>query len=149
MRLEVLEPPGALGYQFTGPYRLQVVAVDRAPEGLPAAYAVGDTVTEAIATIGDWDEYSATGAPGETLQLSSCLTAAAVPPGTGLNFHVVDPATGQIILGSGATVIGLTCFPEPWTFTVPAGGSFIIRVRPSRSLGNGMTTAPYRFNVRR
>jgi len=48
-------------FRFVGGYAFRVVAINRAAETVPAAYAVGDTVRgEAVFAGGDIDEFTAT-----------------------------------------------------------------------------------------
>lgn len=147
VRIEILERTYGFGYQFTGPYRFQIVAVDTAPEGRPAAIAVGDTVLEAITTLGDRDVFVLSAAAGQVLRIYPCLLADPQPANTGLSFHVINPANGTVLAGGGATVIAAACMSEQ-TFTVPPGGSVLVRVQASQSYSYGVGAAPYRFVVR-
>ena len=88
--------------------------------------------------------------PGDTLTAYIRLTA---PPVGGDQFHgltleVIDPATGNALIGSLAQFFGQT-FNPVGSFAVPAGGGFLIRVRGSGTFGDELTTAPYEFFVRR
>ncbi len=109
---------------------------------MPAAYTVGDTVRgEAVFPGGDIDEFTSTAVPGDTLTAYIRLTA---PPVGGDQFHgltleVIDPATGNALIGSLAQFFGQTFNPV---------GSFA-RVRGSGTFGDELTTAPYEFFVRR
>ena len=137
-------------YRFVGPYAFRVIPINRAPENVPAAYTVGDTVRgEAIYPAGDIDEFTTTAVPGETLTAYIRLTA----PPVGEQFHgltleVIDPATGNTLIGSLAQFFGQT-FNPVGSFAVPAGGSFLIRVRGSGTFGDELTTALYEFFVSR
>jgi hypothetical protein len=157
----VFEPPirqgtrecydGACGgiYGFTGGYKFHVITVNRAPEAVPAAYAVDDTVRgEAIAPVGDVDEFTATAAAGASLTLFCRLTANRVG-NTGISFEVIDPATGAIVGGQGNQLVGTTQqFISFGSFTVPASGTFLVRVRGSGTFGDEVATAPYEFFVK-
>ena len=156
----VFEPPNGPGmrecyestcggvFQFTGGYNFHVVRVNRAPETVPAAYAVGDTVRgEAIDPIGDVDEFTATGTPGQLLTLYARLTANP-SGGTGLSFEVIDPGTGQILAGQNTQlVVANQQFFAIGSFTVPASGPFRIRVRGSGTFGDDVATAPYELFI--
>ena len=137
-------------YGFVGPYSFRVIPINRAPESVPAAYTVGDTVRgEAIYPAGDIDEFTATAVPGETLTAYIRLTA----PPVGEQFHgltleVIDPATGNTLIGTGAQFFG-QAFNPVGSFAVPAGGGFLVRVRGSGTFGDQLTTAPYEFFVSR
>ena len=136
-------------YRYTGGYKIHVAHFNRAPESVPAAYTVGDTVRgEAIAQPGDIDEFTSTGAPTEQLIASIRLTAPPVGSGYGLTLEIVDPATGAVLAGQGTQVFGQE-FVDVAGFTVPASGNFLVRVRGSGLSGEDTTTAPYEFFVRR
>lgn len=138
-------------FRFVGGYAFRVIPINRAPESVPAAYTVGDTVRgEAVFPGGDIDEFTSTAVPGDTLTAYIRLTA---PPVGGDQFHgltleVIDPATGNALIGSLAQFFGQT-FNPVGSFAVPAGGGFLIRVRGSGTFGDELTTAPYEFFVRR
>ena len=136
-------------YTFVGPYAFRVIPINRAPESVPAAYTVGDTVRgEAIYPAGDIDEFTATAVPGDTLTAYIRLTAPPVGGGYGLTLEVIDPATGNTLIGTGAQFFGQT-FNPVGSFAVPAGGGFLVRVRGSGTFGDQLTTAPYEFFVSR
>ena len=138
-------------FRFVGGYAFRVSSINRAPESVLAAYTVGDTVRgEAVFPGGDIDEFTSTAVPGETLTAFIRLTA---PPVGGDQFHgltleVIDPATGNALIGSLAQFFGQT-FNPVGSFAVPAGGGFLIRVRGSGTFGDELTTAPYEFFVSR
>lgn len=137
-------------YRFVGDYAFHVIPIDRAPENGPATYTVGDTVRgEAIFPAGDIDEFTTSAVPGGTLTAYIRLTA----PPVGEQFHgltleVIDPATGNSLIGALAQFFGQT-FGPVGTFTVPARGNLLIRVRGSGTFGDELTTAPYEFFVKR
>lgn len=134
-------------FRFTGPYGLQIVPVNRAPELAPAAYTVGDTVRgEAIATSGDLDEFTSTGTPGAPLGVFFRMTA---PPGGqpyGLTIEIIDPVTGDTLAGRGTQTFGQQ-FWQVGSFSIPAGGNFIVRVRGTGTFGEQLTTGPYEFFI--
>jgi hypothetical protein len=137
-------------FRFVGPYGLSVVTVNRAPESAAAAYTVGDTLRgEAIATIGDFDQFTSSGTPGEPLGVFFRMTA----PPVGQQFHgltveIIDPATGDTLAGRGAETFGQQ-FWQVGAFNVPAGGNFVIRVRGTGFWGEDLTTGPYEFFIKR
>jgi hypothetical protein len=136
-------------FRFVGGYTFRVIRVNRAPETVAAAYTVGDTVRgEAIDPIGDFDEFTATGVPGETLTSFFRVTAPPSQPGSGLTPEVINPATGDTLLGRGLQILGQQ-FVEFGAFSVPPGGNFLIRVRGTGTFGDDITTAPYEFFIRR
>jgi hypothetical protein len=138
----------ACGFGFTGSYSVKVTAINRAPESVPSAYVLGDTVrTEAIAEIGDIDEYTVTATPGETLRFFFSLRAP--PQGLGLSPTIVDPGTGTVLLGTGFTATGQSFFEIGAGVVVPAIGHLMIRVRGGGYYEDPLGTAPYQFVLRR
>src|SRR6266516_415997 len=138
-------------FRFVGPYRFRVVAVNRAPENVPSSFALGDTVRgEAIFPAGDIDEFTSTGTPGEAVSPWWRLTANPVPIGSLISLEVVDPATGTVLAGRGASLVGSG--PQYWSpgsFVVPPAGAYLIRVRGGGTFGDEVGTAPYEFFVKR
>jgi hypothetical protein len=133
-------------FHFVGPYRLSVVRVNRAPENAPAAYTLSDTVrAESIAPIGDIDEFTGSGAPGAVLSVFYRMAAATAPPDGSIQLQVIDPATQAVLVGDGYAAVN-TSFFTPGSFTVPASGNFLVRIRayPATSV----TTVPYEFFIR-
>ena len=111
--LLVMPPTGTIGLRVSGsigPYWFKAVPINRAPETVSAVYTVGDTVRgEAIFPGGDIDEFTSSGAPGDTLSPLYRLTAAPVPPpGDGIKLEVIDPATGAVLVGQVLSLIGST-----------------------------------------
>ena len=137
-------------FRFVGPYGLSVVTVNRAPESAAVAYTVGDTLRgEAIATIGDFDQFTSSGTPGEPLGVFVRMTAPPVgQPFHGLTVEIIDPATGDTLAGRGAETFGQQ-FWQVGSFNVPAGGNFVIRVRGTGFWGEDLTTGPYEFFIKR
>jgi len=136
---------------LVGPYAFRVDPLNRGPEGVPAAYTVGDTVRgEAISPVGDIDEFTSSGTPGEVLTPLLRLTADPVPEEGLIMLEVVDASTGANLAGGGWALFRTsTEFLSPGTFTVPAGGGFIVRVKGYGSWGTGIATAPYEMSVKR
>jgi len=136
-------------YNFVGTYGFHVVAVDRAPENGPAAYTVGDTVRgEAISPVGDIDEFTSSGTPGEQLTLFDRLTATSSID-SAIVLEVVDPGTGTSLVGSNAAVFGSSSFFSVGSFTVPPSGTFIVRAHVYGEWGYGVGATSYDFFVRR
>lgn len=134
----------------TVPFSFSVVPVNRAPETASSAYTVGDTLrAEAIATVGDFDEFSSSGSPAENLLIFFRMTA----PPVGREFHgltleIIDPISGDTLAGRGAQTFGQE-FWQIGSFQVPSGGNFIIRVRGTGTFGEDITTGPYEFFIQR
>ncbi len=139
-------------FRFVGAYAFRVIPINRAPENVPATYTVGDTVRgEAIFPAGDIDEFTSSGTPGEMLSPWYRLTASPIPPpGSGITLEVIDPATGAVLIGHGASVIGSTPqYFSPGPFVVPPSGTYLIRVHSGGWFGDELETAPYEFFVKR
>lgn len=134
-------------YGVTTPYTLSVIAVNRAPESVPATYVQGDTVRgEALWPLGDVDEFQATGTPGDTLYAGFRLVATAQPLGGALTIEVVVPGAGP---GSFSVAGSAPGFALVGPFVVPASGTYVIRIRGKGGFSENMGTAPYEFFVKR
>ena len=140
---------GCCGYGFVGPYRVDVVAINRAPENVPTTYVVGDTVRgEAISPLGDIDEFTSSATPGATLRVWFRLTAHPVPAGGLISFGIMDPATGSVIFGKGLSFTGATPdYGAGSSFVVPPSGTYLIRVWGQGWYSNEVATAPYEFVI--
>jgi len=139
-------------FRFVGAYAFRVIPINRAPESVPGLYTLGDTVRgEAIFPAGDIDEFTSSGTPGDTLRPWWRLTANPIPPpGSGISLQVVDPATGAVLVGWGASVIASTTeYFSPGPFVVPPAGTYLIRVHGGGLFGDELETAPYEFFVKR
>ncbi len=137
-------------FRFVGGYKVRVIPIDRAPENVPAAYTVGDTVRgEALAPAGDIDEFTSSGTPGDTLSPWYHLTADPVPVGGLITLEVIDPTTGAVLVGKNVSAGYAWDFFSPGSFVVPPSGAFMIRVRGSGTFGDELATAPYEFFVKR
>jgi hypothetical protein len=114
--------------------------IDSLPEGVPQAVAIGDTVSEAIAPVGDYDVYTFQGTAGDSLEVRLQSTFS----GQYLRLTVRDP--------SGATVAALlspglqnTLGSSTGVFHLAASGTYRIRVDgPSEVEG---WKWPYRFLI--
>jgi hypothetical protein len=127
----------------TGAYRVMLFRLNRAPESIPAAIQIGDTVSgEAILPAGDVDQFTVSATPGTQLSLRFRLTSAAVPSFSSVAFEVRDVATGATL--SQSSVFMAAAFAQGSTFTVPAGGSLQIRVGQMDG-GGSPGSAPYEF----
>ena len=135
-------------YSLVGAYGFHVVAVNRTPENVAAAYTVGDTVRgETISPVGDIDEFTSSGTPGEQLTLFDRLTTTASID-SAIVVEVIDPATGTALMGSNTAVFGNT-FYSVGSFTVPASGSFTVRAHVYGQAGYGVGQTSYEFFVKR
>ena len=136
-------------FNAVGPYRFRVVAVNPAPENTVAPYTVGDTVRgETIAPVGDIDEFTATGTPGEQLTILSRLTTTSSLD-SAIVVEAIDPATGASLAGGNAAVLGSSAFFPVGTFTVPASGAFMVRARVYGEQGYGVGLTSYEFLIKR
>jgi hypothetical protein len=134
---------------FVGPYSFRVFALNRAPETVPAAFAMGDTVRgEAVSPIGDIDEFAGSGAPGETVNVWWHLTADPAPTDGVIWMDVLDAATGVTLGGGYGLIRASQVFYQLGPFVVPAGG-YKVRVKAYGLFGDNTATAPYEFVVKR
>ncbi|MFL5386929.1 MAG: PPC domain-containing protein [Longimicrobiaceae bacterium] len=134
--LKVSALPGAAA--SPGDYRLQLRRVGMGPESRPAALPANDTVAgEAIDYVGDIDEFTLTGTPGDRYNLffraepasasgTLWLEAASVPTGADVRRA---PSNGSQVLLDNAT----------GSITLPASGSYRVRVygNSDRALDRG------------
>ena len=127
-----------------GSYFLKVVAINRAPEIVPSAVIVGDTVEgEAIDPRGDIDEFTVTGTQGQSL-----IAYLQTPQGSqypGLVLQVIDTTSGTV-LGSVASLNPTSTLEDQSTGSIvlPYSGAYTIRVEGA-SDRNG--AGAYRFKV--
>lgn len=158
-KIAVLQPRGLSGlcydatcggvFTFVGSYGFHVIAVNRAPENVAAAYTVGDTVRgETISPVGDVDGFTSSGTPGEQLTLFDRLTATSSLD-SAIVLEVIDPATGTSLVGSNTAVFGSSDFFPVGAFTVPVSGTFIVRAHVYGEHGYGVGTTSYDFFVKR
>ncbi len=151
LRLRFYEPRlfgcgGDCGFHVVGPYSFWVRAVNRAPESLPAAIAVGDTVEgEALGYEGDIDEFVFSGAAGDTVQAYLQFPTGFLSY-TGARLDVVAP-DGSVL----ATVSGGNPTPTLETlstgrFRLPVTGSYIVRIQGN---DDRLGTGAYRFRLAR
>ncbi len=132
----------------TGPYTLQLIALNRAPETAPAAFTIGDTVgTEALAPAGDIDEFTTAGTPGDTLTVWFRVRADVVPAGAALSIIAFDPAADPGS-NSNAGFFGQS-FIQTQAVVVPPSGQLRIRVFGYGPFGTSIETAPYAFFLKR
>jgi len=120
--LTVAAVPGADPY--LGDYRLQLRRVGMGPESRPAALVAGDTLTgEGIDFVGDVDEFTLTGTPGDRYNLFFQADPASVrgtlrleaPGGGGL--YVAESDGRRLLLDNSSGRI-----------TLPASGNQVVRV---------------------
>jgi hypothetical protein len=137
-------------FRFVGPYGFHVIAVDRAPESAAPTFTVGDTVRgETVSPVGDIDEFTSTGTPGEQLTLFDRLTATSSLD-SALVLEIIDPATGTSLVGGNAAILGSSTFYSVGSFTVPASGTFVVRAHVYGQWGYGVgETTTYEFFVKR
>jgi len=125
------------GYNSTPtPYRLHVFPVNTAPESVPAAIAIGDTVSgETVAYAGDVDEYTFNGTAGQTVTAGLDWYGGSPTDGNWMQIEVIDVSTGYSLAGY------FDSDPTPgWgagaTATLPTTGKYILQVRRRDELHN-------------
>jgi hypothetical protein len=151
LRLRVCTLSNCPVEHYTGPYTVSVNHVNGPPESRPAAFAVGDTVTESLESGMDVDEFTFDGTAGQVVDLVG-LQAPTTPAGsTGAIVEVIDQTTndriGQISLRAAnvgtmnATLSGLG---------LPHTGRYLVRIRsePTATFATYESPAgPYRFLI--
>lgn len=140
------------GYGITGAYRLVTLPFNPAPESVPATFVLGDTVRgESIAPAGDVDEFTSSATPGDSLEEWFRLPVATNPAFEEIAMEVIDPATGAVIAGSGASMNAPTAyFVSLGGFRVPASGNYKVRVFQYNPAGGAAAaTGQYEFYVAR
>lgn len=112
-------------YHLTGSYWFAAHLIDRAPEGVATALAVGDTVDERIDPVGDVDEYTFAGAAGERLLLQFDT-----PQGTccsgGLQASLLGPSDDVLASLTRMNAAGLDA--QPASVTLPVTGTYRVRI---------------------
>jgi hypothetical protein len=134
VRVESGSTPGA----FVGPYRIATHAIHREPENVSATVTYDVPVTgEAISPMGDFDEYTFTGAKGDVL--TGWLQPGSGPTEGAIALSVL-PVGGLSTIASVGQNFGRDS-AETGRFILPASGSYIVSV--------GGAEGPYRFTVHR
>jgi hypothetical protein len=151
LRLRVCSLPNCSIENYTGPYTFSVNHVNGPPESRPAAFAVGDTVTESLESAMDVDEFTFDGTAGQVVDLVGLQAPTAPGGSTGAIVEVIDQTTndriGQLSLRAAnvgtmnATLSGLG---------LPHTGRYLVRIRsePTASFATFESPAgPYRFLI--
>jgi hypothetical protein len=104
-----------------GPYQVAVTSLGTAPEHAGVAVSPGDSVTnEAIDYLGDWDEFTLTGTPGQMLAiLTQKLSGTGYP-----RLAVLDTTTGDTL----ASVVPQLGEKATARFRIPLSGQLEIAV---------------------
>ncbi len=132
---------------YVGSYTIVTIPVHRGPEHASAAYTVGDTIRTEDLTLGDIDEFTSSGTPGDSMVAGVQLTAYPIPAYGGIKLEVIDAATGLSLTGSNTWSAGEG--GAGGEFVVPASGKFIIRIQGGGMAGDIFTIAPYWFYARK
>jgi hypothetical protein len=103
-------------------YRMELVRIDPAPEGVPAAIALGDTVAEALDPAGDVDEYTLSGTSG-----TEVVVLAEAPAYASVDLHRADTGERLARVQSYRTEPGLSRHASP-RFRLPVTGGYRVRV---------------------
>lgn len=128
-----------------GPYAFRVDAVAPGPEAGPAAIAYGQVAEEAIARVGDVDEYTFQAAGGDEVNLMVQLVDGL---SDGLLVELVSPA-GEVVHH---VLREPTAALDDWAFgrrTLHAAGTYTVRLSGTAWGAPAETTGPYRLEVHR
>jgi len=149
LRLRVCSLPNCSTENYIGPYTFSVNHVNGPPELRPAAFAVGDTVTESLESGMDVDEFTFNGTAGQVVDLVG-LQAPTTPGGTtGAIVEVIDQTTngriGQLSLR--AANVG-TMNAALSGLGLPHTGRYLVRIRsePTATFEE-YPAGPYRFLI--
>lgn len=134
------------GVSVVGPYSFWTKAVNRAPESVPAAIAIGDTIQgEKLDYEGDIDEFAFADTAGDTVQVYLQFPNGyiGIP---GVRLDVVAP--DGIVLGSVSGWNPTTNLEDMTTgrFRLPVAGTYTVRVQPVNDMQEASVGA-YRFRV--
>lgn len=126
VRIDVMDISSVLN---TGPYYLKVQKINRAPETLPAAFVVGDTLTgESLDYGGDQDEFTFSGTAGQKYKIY--METVNGDPSAGGMLAELSAAGSNVSLGSvSVTNPDLLLNNGSATITLPASGAYVLRVR--------------------
>jgi hypothetical protein len=133
---------------YVGPYTISVNHVNGPPESRPAAFAVGDTVTESLETGMDVDEFTFDGSAGQVVDLVG-LQAPTTPGGsTGAIVEVIDQTTNDRIgqLSLRAANVG-TMNAALSGVGLPHTGRYLVRIRSEPTATFEYPAGPYRFVI--
>jgi hypothetical protein len=130
LRLRVCSLPSCSIEDYIGRYTIAVNHVNGPPESRPAAFAVGDTVTESLESSRDVDEFTFDGTAGQVVDLVG-LQAPMPPSGSsGAMVEVIDQTTNDRIgqLSVRAANVG-TMDATLSGLGIPHTGRYLVRVR--------------------
>lgn len=148
LRLRVCNFSNCSVEHYTGPYTVTVNHVNGPPESRPAAFAVGDTVTESLESGMDVDEFTFDGTAGQVVDLVG-LQAPTTPGGsTGAIVEVIDQTTNDRIgqLSLRATNVG-TMNAALSGLGLPHTGRYLVRIRSEPTATFEYPAGPYRFLI--
>lgn len=131
---------------FTGGYWFVVVPINRAPETRGTAFALGDTVADAIQPSVDIDEFTFNSVAGQSIDIFfQAPNGLASPSFSGLQLDLIDQTTGALV----ATMLVHNYTPNLEDINLrgvvlPSSGSYLVRVQSMPDLyGYGN----YRFRI--
>ena len=148
LRLRVCNFSNCSVEHYTGPYTVSVNHVNGPPESRPAAFAVGDTVTESLESGMDVDEFTFDGTAGQVVDLVG-LQAPTTPGGsTGAIVEVIDQTTNDRIgqLSVRAANVG-TMDAALSGLGLPHTGRYLVRIRSEPTATFEYPAGPYRFLI--
>ncbi|HEV8398951.1 MAG TPA: hypothetical protein VGQ18_03835 [Gemmatimonadales bacterium] len=141
----VLRMSGSGSHQVadTGRYRVYVYAIDRRPEHVPAAIAIGDTVSgEQIELPGDVDEFTFSGTAGE--EINAFFQAEDGTQETLLQLELLEPAGTMFRSVQSVGTDTSLLHQATGTMVLPSTGTYRIRVRAPGTFMD-RSRGPYRF----
>ena len=148
LRLRVCNFSNCSVEHYTGPYTVSVNHVNGPPESRPAAFAVGDTVTESLESGMDVDEFTFDGTAGQVVDVVG-LQAPTTPGGsTGAIVEVIDQTSNDRIgqLSLRAANVG-TMNAALSGLGLPHTGRYLVRIRSEPTATFEYPAGPYRFLI--
>lgn len=140
--LDIMRAGSSLAPDPVSPYTVLIEPANTTPEHVPAAIALGDTIsTETIDFLGDYDEFQLTAPPGQAVDAK--LEVGDIQYGS-LALQAYDSTTASVI----ASVSVPTRTSGTTRFTVPPSGRVTLSVaEPFRASYSYTAIGPYRLSV--
>jgi hypothetical protein len=129
---------------WSGSYRFVITPRVRAPEGVPAVIAVGDTIAEAIGSMGDIDEYTIALTAGSEI-VFAVATDETWP--MGLRMSLAAPVFGALFNESLSGPIPTLDLVGSAAYEVAVSGIWTVRVSAPWGTSRVDATGGYRFQI--
>lgn len=124
---------------WSGAFRFWLYRVNRAPESAPAILAPGDTIRESLDDVGDIDEFTIQGSPGQELHVTFAVPE--VRTGTFNLRLLLDGAPVSELWSTGADP-NLDA-KGTHRFALPSSGQYVVRVFGAQNGVKADVTGPF------